>query len=143
MRDRQRLTDYARIMNSSAGDTGLTTHDILWGDSIRATPPEGVPASASEFKFTEPLAIDRYKLAELRGAGKALDDHASAMGAFADPAQQPWRGVGNLNLSRFDRNAAINAAAQWASALEQLQSSTRAVCETAYWEDLSSPGYSH
>jgi hypothetical protein len=134
-RDRQRLTNYARIMNGPAGDTGLTTHDILWGDAVRAIPREGVPASAFEFRLAEPLAIDRFRLAELRGAGKALDDHAAAMGDFAEPARQPWRGVGNLNLSRFDRNAAINAATQWATALEQLLRSTRAVSETANWEE--------
>jgi very-short-patch-repair endonuclease len=133
---RQRLTDYARVMNSPAGETGLTTHEIFWGDSSRATLPDGVPPSALSFRFKEPLAIDRFKRAELKGAGKALDDHAAAMGAFAEPARQPWRGVGNLNLSRFDRTSAIDSVMQWAAALEQLLRSTRALSETANWETL-------
>jgi hypothetical protein len=83
---RQRLTEYAGVMNSPAGQTGLTTHDVLWGDSSRATLPKSVPPSALEFRFADPLALDRFKLAELKGAAKALDDHAAAMGAFAD-----WR----------------------------------------------------
>ena len=70
-RHRERLTDYARIMNSPAGSTGLITHDILWGDLVRATPPEGIPSSALEFRLTEPLAIDRYRLSRAQRGGKS------------------------------------------------------------------------
>jgi Protein of unknown function (DUF4011)/AAA domain len=106
---RQRLTEYATLMNSPAGETGLTTHQVLWGDFSRAMRPESVPASALEFRLPEPLAIDRFKLSELIGAGKALDDLAFAMGPGADPARQPWRGIGNVNLNRFDRGQGYRA----------------------------------
>jgi hypothetical protein len=95
---RQRLTEFASVMNSSAGSTGLTTHDVLWGDSSRTALPSSVPPEALEFRFSDPLSIDRFKLAELRGAGKALDDHAAGMGAFAEPAQQPWARRGQPQL---------------------------------------------
>lgn len=135
---RQRLTEYAALMNSPAGETGLTTHQVLWGDFSRAARPDSVPCSALEFRFPDPLAIDRFKLSELVGAGKALDDLALAMGPGADPARQPWRGIGNLNLNRFDRAKAIELVSQWADALERLHariSECRAVCG---WDGLAS-----
>jgi hypothetical protein len=115
---RQRLTDYAGVMNAPTGDTGLTTHDILWGDASRTALPNGVPPAAVEFRFPDPVSIDRFRLRELKSAGKALDDQAAAMGAFAEPARQPWRGVGNLNITRFDRASAIEAVTEWSAALD-------------------------
>lgn len=135
---RQRLTEYATVMNSPAGSTGLTTHDVLWGNSTRAALPASVPPEALECRFSDPLSIDRFKLAELKGAGKALDDHAAGMGAFAEPAQQPWRGVGNLNLSRFDRQKAIDAATHWAGSLEHLHQGVNALAGTCSWPGLAS-----
>lgn len=133
---RQRLTDYAGAMNAPAGETGLTTHDILWGDSSRAVLPEGVPPQALEFRFNDPLAIDRFNLRELKSAGKALDDQAAAMGVFAEPARQLWRGVGNLNITRFDRASAIEAVTEWAAALGRLLQSVRNLRDTAQWEGI-------
>ena len=135
---RQRLTEYAALMNSPAGRTGLTTHQVLWGDFSRAARPENVPAQALDFRFTEPLEIDRFKLAELRGAGKALDDQAVAMGPMAEPAHQPWRGIGNLNLSRFDRAKAVEAIVEWCETLRQLQTLTEEVAENCRWGHLKS-----
>ena len=133
---RQRLTDYAGVMNVAAGDTGLTTHDILWGDASRAVLPNGVPPAAVEFRFPDPISIDRFRLRELTSAGKALDDQAAAMGAFAEPAQQPWRGVGNLNITRFERASAIEAVNEWSSALDRLLQSIRAIRAATQWEGI-------
>jgi very-short-patch-repair endonuclease len=135
---RQRLTEYARVMNSPAGETGLTTHDVLWGDSSRAELPASIPPGAMAFRFPDPLALDRFKRAELKSAGKALDDHAAAMGEFAEPARQPWRGIGNPNLSRFDRAAAIEVATRWATALGRLLESMQALETRASWDKLTS-----
>jgi Protein of unknown function (DUF4011) len=134
---RQRLTEYAALMNSPAGSTGLTTHQVLWGDFTRATPEWPPPKATFEFRFPDPLGIDRFKLGELVGVGKALDDWASAMGADAGPAQQPWRGVGNLNLNRFDRAKAIEVVADWSGALERLLSQVQRLVATAAWEGLN------
>jgi hypothetical protein len=135
---RQRLTDYAGVMNAPAGDTGLTTHDILWGDASRSVLPDGVPPLALEFRFADPVSIDRFKLRELKSAGKALDDQAAAMGAFAEPARQPWRGVGNLNITRFDRASAIEAAIDWSAALDRLLQGVRAIRAATQWEGIES-----
>ncbi len=135
---RQRLTDYAGVMNAPAGDTGLTTHDILWGDASRSVLPDGVPPLALEFRFADPVSIDRFKLRELKSAGKALDDQAAAMGAFAEPARQPWRGVGNLNITRFDRASAIEAATDWSAALDRLLHGVRAIRAATQWEGIES-----
>ncbi len=135
---RQKLTEYAAVMNSPAGRSGLTTHDVLWGDSSRSTLPDSVPPAAMEFRFPDPLMIDRFKLEEFRGAGKALDDHAAAMGPMAEPAQQPWRGTGNLNLSRFDRPKAIEAVNQWASALDMLHQRVSELIASCSWHGLGS-----
>lgn len=133
---RQRLTDYAGAMNAPAGDTGLTTHDILWGDASRTVLPNGVPPAAVEFRFPGPVSIDRFKLRELKSAGKARDDQAVAMGAFAEPARQPWRGVGNLNITRFDRASAIEAVTEWSAALDQLLQAVRAIRAATQWEGI-------
>jgi very-short-patch-repair endonuclease len=135
---RQRLTDYAGVMNAPAGGTGLTTHDILWGDASRANLPNGVPPAAVEFRFPDSISIDRFKLRELMSAGKALDDQAAAMGAFADPARQPWRGVGNLNITRFDRASAIDAVNEWSSALDRLLQGVRVLRAATQWEGIES-----
>jgi hypothetical protein len=135
---RQRLTEYATLMNSPAGSTGLTTHQVLWGDFTRAT-PEQPPAKATlEFRFPDALSIDRFKLGELVGVGKALDDWAAAMGTAAEPAQQPWRGVGNLNLNRFDRAKAIEVVGSWSEALQRLLGHAERLSTTAGWEGLNS-----
>ncbi|OSJ29693.1 hypothetical protein BSZ19_26165 [Bradyrhizobium japonicum] len=131
---RQRLTDYAGVINAPAGDTGLTTHDILWGDASRGTLPAGVPASALDFRFPDAVSIDRFRLRELVSAGK--DDQATAMGAFAEPARQPWRGVGNLNITRFDRTSAIEAVLEWSSALADLLQAVRAIRAATQWEGI-------
>jgi very-short-patch-repair endonuclease len=135
---RQRLTDYAGVMNAPAGGTGLTTHDILWGDASRAVLPNGVPAAALEFRFPDAISIDRFRLRELMSAGKALDDQAAAMGAFADPARQPWRGVGNLNITRFDRASAIKTVNEWSSALDRLLQGVRVLRAATQWEGIES-----
>jgi hypothetical protein len=135
---RQRLTEYAALMNSPAGQTGLTTHQVLWGDFTRAAPPAPVPPSAMEFRFADPLAIDRFKLTELIGAGKALDDQAATMGDMGEPTRQPWRGIGNLNLSRFDRESAIEAVGKWAATLDSLHQLIRKFSSTSCWNGLES-----
>jgi Protein of unknown function (DUF4011) len=135
---RQRLTEYAALMNSPAGSTGLTTHQVLWGDFTRATPEQPPPKAALEFRFPDPLRIDRFKLGELIGIGKALDDWAAGMGAIADPAHQPWRGVGNLNLNRFDRAKAVQVVASWSDALQGLLAHSERLSTTAAWDGLNS-----
>jgi hypothetical protein len=135
---RQRLTEYAALMNSPAGSTGLTTHQVLCGDFTRAAPQEPLPKGAMEFRLSEPLSIDRFKLSELVGIGKALDDWAAAMGPAAEPAHQPWRGVGNLNLNRFDRANAIEVVVRWSDALQRVLSVAEQLAATAGWEKLES-----
>jgi very-short-patch-repair endonuclease len=135
-KSRQRLTEYALLMNSSAGDTGLTTHQILWGDFTRATRPDAVPASALDFRFPVPLGIDRFKLGDLAVAGKALDDLSAAMGSDAEPKRQPWRGIGNINLNRFDRASAIPILSLWVDTLEQLQQRSKEFTARCGWHEL-------
>jgi hypothetical protein len=117
-----------------AGGTGLATHDILWGDATRAALPSGVPAAALDFRFPDSISIDRFRLRELVSAGKALDDQAAAMAAFADPARQPWRGVGNLNITRFYRASAIKTVNEWSSALDRLLQGVRILRAATQWE---------
>jgi hypothetical protein len=105
----------------------------FFGDASRAVLPNGVPPAAVEFRFPGPVSIDRFKLRELKSAGKALDDQAVAMGAFAEPARQPWRGVGNLNITRFDRASAIEAVTEWSAALDQLLQAVRAIRAATQW----------
>ena len=137
---RRRLTEYATLMNSPAGETGLTVHQVLWGDFTRSVLPETVPDSALEFRLLEPLAIDRFKLGELIGAGRALDELAASMGAFAEPHQQPWRGIGNLNLTRFDRTKAIELIQQWSAELENLRAQAAAFVSASGWTRPASLG---
>ena len=130
---RKRLTEYATLVNSPAGETGLTIHQVLWGDFARSTLPEGVPSSALEFRLPAPLDIDRFRRGELIAAGRALDELAASMGEFAEPQKQPWRGIGNLNLTRFDRTRAINLVQQWKTALESLRDNAEALTVTSAW----------
>ncbi len=134
---RGRLTEYATLINSPAGGTGLTIHQVLWGDFTRGALPDGVPEATLQFRLADPLAIDRFKLADLVGAGKALDDLAASMGA-ARPSEQPWRGVGNLNLNRFDRTKAVELMLQWSAALERLQAGAVRFAALCGWPGLSS-----
>jgi hypothetical protein len=127
-------------MNSPAGSTGLTTHQVLWGDFTRATPEQPPPKATMKFRFPEPLGIDRFKLGELVGAGKALDNWAAGTGELAEPANQPWRGVGNSNLKRFDRAKAIEVVGRWSNALERLLGQAERLSELAAWEGLTSTG---
>jgi hypothetical protein len=136
---RLRLTEYAALMNTPAGQTGLTTHEVLWGDFCRDKLPEGVPTQALSFRFTHPLEIDRFKLSELKAAGRAIDLQAAAMGAMGEPAQ-PWRGVGNLNLTRFDRAKAVEAVVEWASTLRRLHTMVEEFVATSCWSKLTSLG---
>ena len=137
---RQRLTEYAALINSPAGATGRTIHQILWGDFTRSALPETVPASALDFRLPEPLKIDRFKLGELIAAGRALDELVASMAAFAEPAQQPWRGIGNLNLTRFDRTRAIELVQQWGEALENLRDRAAALARSSGWPSSESLG---
>src|SRR4029077_18506901 len=97
------------------------------------------PKPTLEFRFPDPLNIDRFKLGELVGIGKALDDWAASMGDAAEPAHQPWRGVGNLNLNRFDRTKAVEVVAVWSEALKQLLQNVDVLSVTSSWEELNSP----
>src|SRR5262249_9029130 len=91
-----------------------------------------------DFRFPDPLGIDRFKLGELVGIGKTLDDWAAGMGAAAEPAHQPWRGVGNLNLNRFDRAKAIEVVAGWSDALQGLLAHAERLAAIAAWDGLTS-----
>lgn len=135
---RQRLTEYAALMNGPAGTTGLTTHQVLWGDFARSSPQEPPPKGSLDFRFGDPLSIDRVKLSELVGAGKALDDWSVAMGSAAEPANQPWRGIGNLNLNHIDRTRAIEVVARWADVLQRLLDLGTQLSTTAGWQGLIS-----
>ena len=137
---RQRLTEYAALINSPAGATGRTIHQILWGDFTRSALPETVPASALDFRLPEPLKIDRFKLGELIAAGRALDELVASMAAFAEPGQQPWRGIGNLNLTRFDRTRAIELVQQWSEALENLRDRAAPLTRSSGWPRPESLG---
>jgi hypothetical protein len=58
--------------------------------------------------------------------------------AAAEPAHQPWRGVGNLNLNRFDRTKAIEVVAGWSAALQRLLAHVEQLSATAAWDGLTS-----
>src|SRR5258708_12377438 len=58
------------------------------------------------------------------------------MGAFAEPVRQPWRGVGNLNITRFDRASAIEEVAEWSAALDRLLQAVRAIRAATQWEGI-------
>lgn len=135
---RQRLTEYAGLMNSPAGSTGLSVHQVLWGDFTRATPDPAPPSTTVEFRFPDPLNIDRFKLGELVGIGKALDDWSVSMGDAAEPTKQPWRGIGNLNLNRFDRTKAVEAVKGWSDALRKLLQNLELLSDMTSWEGLQS-----
>jgi hypothetical protein len=62
------------------------------------------------------------------------------MGAFAEPGQQPWRGIGNLNLTRFDRTKAIELVQQWSEALENLRDRAEALTRSSGWPRPESLG---
>lgn len=134
---RRRLTEYAALMNSPAGSTGLTTHQVLWGDFTRTSPDPQPPKATLEFRFPDPLSVDRFKLAELAGVGKSLDDWATSMGSSAEPGHQPWRGVGNLNLNRFDRTRAMELVVGWSAALKRLVDEIEMLSTTATWDGLN------
>jgi hypothetical protein len=136
---RERLTEYAGLMNSPAGSTGLSVHQVLWGDFTRAAPDPVLPKLTLEFRFQNPLDVDRFKLGELVGIGKALDDWAVSMGDAADPEHQPWRGVGNVNLNRFDRAKAVEVVADWSESLKRLLQNEELLSATSSWEELNSP----
>src|SRR5262249_28763016 len=57
----------------------------------------------------------------------------------AEPAHQPWRGVGNLNLNRFDRTKAVEVVAGWSEALKRLLQHVELLSATSSWEELYSP----
>lgn len=134
---RQRLTEYAALMNQPAGSTGLTTHEVLWGDFCRGNRPDNVPPAAFDFRLDDPLQIDRFKLAELKGAAKALDDLSASLGNAADPANQTWRGVSNLNLSRFDRPRALEVVQEWGFALSSLRKIASGLEHDCQWSSLA------
>ena len=133
---RQRLTEYAVLMNSSAGRTGLTVHDVLWGDFYRSVKPDTVPAGALSFRYENALKMDRYKLAEHIGAGKALDDLCESLGQAADPGRQIWRGIRNANLSRFDKPRALDAVQKWAAALSRLETLIAELGAATGWHSI-------
>jgi very-short-patch-repair endonuclease len=135
---RQRLTAYAALVNSPAGRTGLTVHDVLWGEFCRSTKPDYVPADALEFRFEYPLDMDRYKLAERVGAGKALDVLCESLGQAADPSRQIWRGIRNANLSRFDKPRALDAVKKWAAWLSRLEVLVGEIGNATGWRGISS-----
>jgi very-short-patch-repair endonuclease len=136
--NRQRLTDYAALINSPAGETGLTIHEVMWADFARTNLPEGMPPAVVDFRLPNPLSIDRFKLDELVGCGRALDALSASMGPFAQPRHQPWRGIGNLNLTRFDRVKAIQLVTAWAAELDQLHGFATTLVETTGWPKPSS-----
>ena len=125
-------------MNSPAGKTGLTTHEVLWADFCRSTTSESVPAAALEFRFGNPLGMDKYKLAERKGGGKALDELCESLGSAADPGRQTWRGIRNTNLSRFDKPRALDAVRNWADALAQLKSLVKRFTAATTWTNINS-----
>lgn len=133
---RKRLTEYVTLLNGPAGQTGVTIHDILWGDFTRSELLESVPPSVSEFRFPEPLAIDRFKLADLVSLGRALDNQSAAMDDTAEPSRQPWRGLGNTNLTRFDRASAVSAVGRWSGALRELRQKLEELRRLSGWEGL-------
>ena len=134
---RLRLTEYAALMNQPAGTTGLTTHEVLWGDFCRSERPSEVPSAAFDFRLPEPLNVDRFKLAELKGAGRALDNLAASLGSAADPAQQSWRGIRNLNLSRFDRPRALQLMEDWNVALQRVRNLASQFEQDCHWSPLA------
>lgn len=133
---RQRLTEYAGLMNSPAGRTGLTIHEILWGDFCRSVKSVSVPDPALEIRFEKPLDMDRYKLAERKGIGKALDDLCESLGQAADPGRQTWRGIRNSNLSHFDKPKALSAMQKWADSLEHLQELVLELSSISNWHGM-------
>src|ERR1700736_6350192 len=54
----------------------------------------------------------------------------------ASHARQPWRGVGNLNITRFDRASAIKAVNEWSSALDRLLQGVRVLRAATQWEGI-------
>jgi len=135
---RQRLTKYVSIINAPAGRTGLTVHEVLWGHATRSESPEGVPEGTTSFRFDDSLDMDRFRLSALEGIGKALDEQSQGMGEFAEPSKQPWRGIGNAGLTRFDRAQAVQLVTDWASRLDDIQNALREFSLETFWDSIRS-----
>jgi hypothetical protein len=72
--------------------------------------------------------------ARARERGKGIGRPGGSHGRVCRPARQPWRGVGNLNITRFYRASAIKTVNEWSSALDRLLQGVRILRAATQWE---------
>ena len=117
---RAELDDYAVAVSRRAGQTGLTTADLLFeAGHTRVTDP-ALTKTVDEIGLAEKVAtacdtlsIDRYAEREAVRALERAVQAARDLAAFGGPARCPWRGVRPESQLAIDLRAGQRRLAEW------------------------------
>jgi hypothetical protein len=123
---RNRLTSYVATINAPAGDTELTAHDILWSHTSTRDKLKGLPRAIADISIENPLALNKIERKIMASMAEALEQTAEAMGQFAPPSKQPWRGIGRNDITEFDLDEVEALGEATIAAITRLEADIRA-----------------
>ncbi len=134
--ERDELTRYVQRMNDTAGDTGLTVHQLVWGASYKASRLNDLPRDMRAARLPQPLAITPFARHDAMRLAGALEDAVEALVPWGASFDHPWHGVTNATLSQFDVDEVVQLVGQLKDALIKVRAGTTQVrtiipCESA------------
>lgn len=114
------LLHYVQRVNQVAGATGFKICDVLLGSAIRDGLRVGLPATITEARLGNPLAVSPHAYRQMLDAAATLQAQMQPLMTFGRLAGHPWRGVQNVEITELDESRLVSLFSEWNAAIKDL-----------------------
>ncbi len=130
-RAKKELIYYVQKTNESAGQTGLTVHEVLVGSAKRETARNQLPITLSAARLASALNITQHQRAEMLAAAATVEVQLAPLAAHGCLKEHPWRGFQNIEITDFETDEMLSRLRVWTNAMESIALSIDAIGETS------------
>jgi superfamily I DNA and/or RNA helicase/very-short-patch-repair endonuclease len=127
------LINYVEIMNTVVGETGLTVHEVLRGNCVRASQVDHFPIELRRARIESAQQLSNISRQELKALACDLEKKSIATNKWECLKNHPWRGLQNesLDFLHFDELSSILS--EWSKSILAVQEGImRATFETGW-----------
>jgi hypothetical protein len=107
-RTRGLLSDYVATINRPFGASGKTVHQILWSEQRSRMARESLPKALDNVELAGANKMTRHDITALKDKLKVLADASADATRFGSLDQNPWFGIGDVNLDYFGRERLVS-----------------------------------
>ena len=126
------LREYSDVINQEFGASGMTIHDILWGEQNRRSVANDLPVIIKKIKISDARSYTKGRLDNLCTELQQLEDLERENIKY-DQNDHPWAGVSAAQASSLKAQEIIQSFEESSEALEKLIQRVKRFEEEFQW----------